>query len=290
VDSWPLPERLSSIGTTRSGAANALCSALENGSQGLSETEIRDRWLAGIRQHAPVLSTGWYEPPPTGACVLIGQPEEGFARLNYESLRHAQTWSRDDIRLRDDSLVYAYASPVHSRSAMIGDLGVTLYRGDDPRIREHLVACLAVTMKTAEFASVGMELREVFHFARTVASEAHVSNVASSTASGIQNIGHTVPFSYTDYPADVQGLLDADEDQAVCTAISAARVSVNAQARLVIPHTMAFTVEPQIRSPTAPLCSYHVIVAFIDGEKRILSDFDEMFGSFGMDGDWRATA
>jgi hypothetical protein len=282
IELTPL-ERVTRIQPTRSRAATALHSALAAGPEPASESAIRDRWLDGLREPAGLFSAGWYQPPPTGACVLIGHPDDDFARLNYESLRNPNTWSREDIHLREDSLVYAYASPVHGASGMIGDIGITLYGGSDASIREHLTACLDVTASTAEFAEVGMELREVFHFAQAAASASGISNVASSTASGISNIGHTVPFSYVDYPADLPALLEAREEDQVCAAISAARVSINAQATLRIPSTIALTIEPQIHSPSAPLCSYHVIVVFVDGAKLVLADFDELFDAFGMD-------
>jgi len=47
---------------------------------------------------------------------------------------------------------------------------------------------------------------------------------------------------------------------------------------------MAFTVEPRLTSATLPLSSFHVIVTFLEGRKRVQSGFRALFELFGMDG------
>jgi hypothetical protein len=277
-----LVERLSIVQRTRRIAADALTDALHHSLEA-SELAIRDRWIQTIGKTTSLCSEGWYQPPPTGACILIGHPADGFARLNYDSLRNPAIWSRDDIFLRDDSLIYAYASPFDRDTGLIGDIGLTLYRGNDQSIRDYLSTCLEVTARIARFAEVGMELRELFSYALHQIELADLSNQTSSTRSGMANIGHTIPWSYEEYSDEAKQCLERGNARDIRDSISNARVSINDSATLRIQPTMAFTVEPQVASSTAPLCSYHVIVAFSEGKKITAPSFASLFKAFEMD-------
>lgn len=278
-----LAERIAIIHRTRSAAASALAEIFSGGADGSSEREVCDGWLRTLGRTDTICAEGWYRPPPGGACVLIGQPEDKFARLNYDTIRAPAFWSSDHFRLRDDSLVYVYASPFDRETALIGDLGVTLYRGNNQHIWDHLGACMEVTTRVAAFAEVDMELRELFHYAVKQMESVHLINKTSSTRSGVANIGHTVPFSFGSYPDEVMQCLAGKADRDIRDLISGARVSINAQASLSIAPTMAITVEPQIASLAAPLCSYHLIVSFVDGKRTIAPAFSPLFKVFGME-------
>lgn len=230
-----------------------------------------------------VRAAGWYDPPASGAAILVGQPADGYARLNYNSLRHESSWSRRDVLLADDSLVYAFASPFDWRSAMIGDIGVTLYRGTDEAIKRHLTACMDLTFKVAGYAEVGMELRELFEYADREIRCAGLVNETSGTRSGLSNIGHTVPWSYGQYSRRALECLRDGDTHGLRAEISGARVSIDNKAVLHIQPDMAFTVEPQISSPSMPLCSYHVIVSFVGGTKEIISCFGALLEEYDME-------
>jgi hypothetical protein len=183
-------------------AAQTLAKALNGGSSGLSERELCDRWLTGMRAEPTLLPEGWYTPPPDGLSALIGDPPE-FGRMSYVSLRHPDIWPRADISISGESLLYVYASPVDRDTKMIGDLGVTLYRGTDQRIRRHLSACLEITGQLAEFTAVDMELRDIYHRAAELMRDTGLSNETYSTTdvSGGLDVGHTIPWSYCE-PTD----------------------------------------------------------------------------------------
>lgn len=277
-----LKERIDMVLDARAAAATALADAFRSDGVMSSERTICDRWLNNIASNKELNSEGWYQPPPGGSCVLIGHPEDEFARLNYDSIRDPAIWSRDDIYQREDSILYVYASPIVRGTGLIGDIGLTLYRGENTEIRDHLVKCLEVTVRIARFAEVGMPLRDLFNFAKREMENAQLSNETSSSGSGIENIGHTVPWSYEPYSDEAKLCLHSGSAEDVRNLISDQRVSVNDLATLQIQPTMAFTVEPQISSPIAPLCSYHMIVAFSDGAKTIIPSFKSLFEDFSM--------
>jgi hypothetical protein len=278
-----LSERIAIIHRTRDATASALAEVLGRGEKGESERSLCDKWLRTLGISGSVCAEGWYRPPPGGACVLIGQPEDGFTRLNYDSLRTPAFWSSDRLSLRDDSLVYVYASPFDRQTGLIGDIGLTLYRGDNEGIWAHLSACMEVTTRVATFAEIGMELREVFDYAVEQMKTVHLINKTSSTKSGVANIGHTVPWSYGSYPDEVKRCLEGDNSRDIRDLISGGRVSINAEAALAIAPTMAITIEPQIASEAAPLCSYHLIVSFVEGKRIISPSFAQLFKAFAMD-------
>jgi hypothetical protein len=284
-----LAERITVVQRTRGIAAVALADALRSRYEAPSERAICDRWTQTIGETTSLCPEGWYQPPPGGACILIGHPEDRFARMHYDSLRNSDTWSRNDILLRDDSLIYAYASPIDRGTGLIGDIGLTLYRGAEQSIRDHLSTCLEVTTRIACFAEVGMELRELFNYAQRQLEAVDLRNQASSTGSGTANIGHTIPWTYEGYSDEAKNCLELGNARDVRNMISRQRVSINGSAALRIQPTMAFTVEPQIASPTAPLCSYHVIVAFSDAKKLLLHSFESLFKDFAMDDYMHAT-
>jgi hypothetical protein len=277
-----LSERIATIHRTRDAAASALAEVLRHDEAGASERRLCDEWLRILGNSDSVCADGWYRPPPGGACVLIGRPQDGFARLNYDSLRTPAFWSSEHHTLGDDSLVYVYASPFDRQTGLIGDIGLTLYRGDDEAIWAHLSACLEVTTRVATFADVGMELRELFHYAVKEMEAVELINKTSSTKTGVANIGHTVPWSYEAYSDALKRCLEGDGERDIRDIISGSRVSINADAALAIAPTMALTVEPQIASQTAPLCSYHLIVSFVDGKRILSPSFAPLFNAFEM--------
>ncbi len=265
---------------TRDFAALSLLEALNL--QGASECAICERWLDKMASHPQICPDGWYQPPPRGAVVLIGDDADKYARLNYESLRHPSSWPRDNIHLSDLSLIYAYASPIHRSTGLIGDIGVTLYRGSQSRIQEYLRACLDLTVRVACFADIGMEFRELYHFASQQLQNAHFKNEASSTATGIPNIGHTIPWSFEPYRDNAAETIRTYGACNLQMEISKQRISIGSDVTMRILPTMAFTIEPQLKADNLPLASYHVIVTFSDGQKKILGGFEPLFSDFSM--------
>ncbi|MDW5327855.1 M24 family metallopeptidase [Plantactinospora sp. KLBMP9567] len=281
-ESAPDP-RIAAVVYARKAAAVTLAEAIRAGDSQVTEKGVCDRWSALLAADPRLLAEGWYQPPPNGVSALIGEGPD-WARMSYVSLRHQQTWPRDDIQLKPGSLMYAYASPVVADSFMIGDLGVTVYGGEDEQIWEHLSTCFEITAAVAAYAEVGMELRELYNFAAGLMEKAALVNETYSTTdvSGGVDIGHTLPWTYEEPTTEQLGELRSGDFRRMAKAISMARLFHNAEERQKIEPTMAFTVEPRMAGPDRPLASFHVLVSFDQGVKRIHCDFAEIFSLFGM--------
>ena len=50
-----------------------------------------------------------------------------------------------------------------------------------------------------------------------------------------------------------------------------------------IPETGAFTVEPRLSAPGLPTVSFHIVVAFDQGRKQVISELDPLFELAGME-------
>ena len=278
-------DRIAVIQRTRAAGAAAFVNALSHSDNASSEQALSQHWLAEMRKDSNLLPDGWYQPPPGGVSVLIGRAPR-YERLTYDSLRDPRIWPRDDHTLSAESLVYAYASPTDRHSGLIGDLGMTLYRGASKAIHDHLTSCLKVSTQVAAYAEVGMELRDLFHHAQKTIRDIDpsLSNfVTSITDAGASNIGHTIPWSYEGYSPEVVECLEQGSTTDIADMIKSRRVFLNASSREQVKPTMAFTVEPRIASPSLPLSSYHLIVTFLEGKRRICSNLAPIFKLFGMD-------
>jgi hypothetical protein len=244
----------------------------------LTESDIAQRWLGHMKRCSDLLPGGWYQPPPGGLAVLIGEAPK-FKRLEYESLRDESSWPRNDIPLLPGSLVYAYASPVDRETGLIGDLGFTLYSGPDERLQEYLRTCLRVTLDVARYAEPGMALCDLYTYADSRITGAGFRNqTPSSTDPGAMNVGHTVPWSYPSGAPDV----DLSDMVSLRDQIRTSRLFLNSRNTTPIGRDMTFTVEPRFISDNYPMCGYHVIVSFTDGVRDISTCFREIFEQFGM--------
>jgi hypothetical protein len=275
--------RIAAIQHARSLAATTLACAIRDYRSQLTEKSLCTEWAQRLAAEDSLLPEGWYQPPPNGVSVLIGTPPD-FTRMAYVSLRHEVTWPRQDITLTDDSIMYAYCSPVDRNTKMIGDLGITLYRGSDARIRNHLATCFDITAQVAAYAEVGMQLLELYEFAADLIDKAALVNETFSTTdqSGGIDIGHTLPWSYNEPTPEDRAALIGGDPKTVAKTISRARLFLNAEESQRILPTMGFTVEPRMAGPEYPLASFHVLVTFSDGVKRIHADFTELLDLFDM--------
>jgi hypothetical protein len=273
------------IQRTRQAGAAALATVLRRALPEASEYALAGDWLAEMRKDERLLFDGWYQPPPGGLSVLIGEPDR-YARLMYRSLRDPAIWPRTDIALSLESLIYCFASPTDRHTGLIGDLGGTFYAGPSERIREHLSVSLWVSAQVAAHAQVGMEFRELYHYAQTLISkvDADLRNfVTSATDGGASNIGHTVPWSYEDPSPEAKACIATGDAGRIAELISNKRIFLNADARDSILPTTAFTVEPRIVSQSLPLTSFHLIVTFLEGRRSVCAGLSPIFSQFGMD-------
>ncbi len=248
-----------------------------------SEASIAEAWLKALQSNSDLYPFGWYDPPPNGISVLIGNPGD-FERLRFKSLRERKQWPRKDVHLSNDSLLYAYSSPIDRSSLLIGDICLTLYKGEDPRIQAHLRQAYEITYAIANYTSVGMSLKELYLYASKTISEAGLRNeVFSITDPCSFDIGHTIPWSYSK-PSDAElNVVASAGGAALKKALSTQRVFLNSESTLPISETMAFTIEPRLSGANLPPVSFHVTVVFENGERSIIAGYDPLLTQFGMD-------
>jgi hypothetical protein len=250
---------------------------------GMSESDLHGRWRAEIAKTPSVTPQGWYAPPPGGMSVLIGAPPD-YRRANFTSLREKAKWARPESLVTQENLLFVYCSPVDRRTAMLGDFQASLYGGDVVEVQEHVAAALDVTLDTVTRAEVGMEYRELYEHALTEMRQRNIRNETHSSTdrSGDTNIGHTVPWFGEDPEDAVQDALRRDDYDRLAAGVSGARIFLTERQRATIGNDSAFTVEPQITSRRGILASFHFIVVFSGGIKRVLAGFSNLFARFEM--------
>ncbi|GIH20699.1 hypothetical protein [Rugosimonospora africana] len=275
--------RLDAIMLTRGAAARAAENALVERGLGMSEAAVCERWLAELGKNSAIEPCGWYAPPPHGMSVLVGDPPD-FRRTTFASLREVSHWPRSEALVDEESLLFLYCSPVHRSSGMIGDFQMSLYGGSSSAVRRHIAATLDVTVKTVEYAAVGMEFAELYDYADRQMRCQSVRNDTNSTTdvSGQQNIGHTVPWFESGAPTDLlQALAERDHGK-IAAGLSPARTFITGRQRARIGRDSSFTVEPQVTSESGILATFHFIVTFCRGDKVVLAGFSNLFATFGM--------
>jgi hypothetical protein len=271
--------------TTRRHAAQTLLSALQVQSE-MTESTVHSEWQSRLTAIHSLMPEGWYQPPPTGTSVLIGQPPD-FSRTNFRSLRNPINLPRRSPPAGPDSMLFVYCSPIDRVTAMIGDFQMTIYRGNDAAIRHHLAAALRVTLDTAAFAQAGMELRELYFYAAHRMAENDIVNDTHSVTdrSGLQNIGHTIPWSYATYGDHIWTALATDNTTAIAHIMRHAISPITQNQTMRIANDMAFTIEPQVISGNGVQASFHALVDFRDATKTIHTEYSKIFAHFGMS-DW----
>jgi hypothetical protein len=282
----PVPSyRINAIRTTRATAASMLEYILRKNGDELTESTIRDRWLALLASDPKLLPEGWYQPPPGGINILVGAGPT-FDRINSIAHRSPALWPKPDKVLQADSMMFAYCSPVHRASAMIGDFQITLYRGSERRIREHIGRCFAATADIAASATFGMTLGELYEHAEQILGDYQLANNSRSTIGRRRtaNVGHTIPWSFGGYSPDIFAAIARSDIAAVADEVRRARIFIAPGQTQRIVDDMAFTIEPQMTSIDGPQVSFHVIVAFSKGARAIYSNFRPLLEHFDMPG------
>lgn len=278
---------------TRKIAADSLYVALKElleTKKEISEVILRNSWLSEMRKYENIFSDGWYIPPPHGIGVLFGSIDRK-SRQNYKSLRPAKNWPQEGIFLdKKNEMAYVYASPVDRKTGIIGDMGMSLYFGNNKRIKDHLKLCLQLDKEIFEFVQVKKSYADIYRFAIKLFEKFGLSNqVTSITDPASVNIGHTIPSSYEDWTADEFHVLEMSEDMGNPTQnlISKKRKFINSAETLEIRPGMAFTIEPRPTvnsNPEIPMASYHTtVVIHTDGKKELLTYFDSIFKLIGME-------
>jgi len=204
-------------------------------------------------------------------------------------LRPQESWPRSDIFLdRESGIAMVYASPVNKETGIIGDFGLTLYFGKDKNLQEHLATSLQTNREIFEYVKEDMELRDVNAFTHeNLKSNGLMTNLSSPSDPTGTNIGHTIPASYQDWSMKEKQLLHEGKWEEISKMISKKRVFLNSKEKLRVRKGMAFTIEPRPQSAqdsNLPTVLFHTIALFREnGEKELLTDFDELFSLTGMD-------
>lgn len=276
---------------TRKIAAKSLYNTLEKvltSKKKISEAQFRDLWHLELRKNKTIFPDGWYIPPPHGIGVLFGS-EKNTKRLSYKSLRPKEMSPNNDNFLdTQNGIAYLYASPIHRKTGIIGDFGITIYLGINKELKEYLKTCLDLDRKIFRYAQLKMRLSEVTKFAEKIFLKYGLSNEIESIndPTGV-NIGHTIPMPSEEWAPDEKKIVKRDGER-LRNLISKKRLFVNSIEKTYIKPGMAFTIEPRpsiIDKPHLPKSlSYHTIAIFKEnGKKELLTNFDEIFKLVGMD-------
>lgn len=279
---------------TREIAAQTLYTALKKlleSEKPISELMLRDEWLKELRKHDNIFPDGWYMPPPHGIAVLFSN-ENDFTRINHKSLRPQEKWSRENIYLnRQNGILYLFAGPVDRRSGIIGDFQITLYLGNNVEIKELLKTCFLMDKQIFEYANVGMKLSQIATYANTLMKQkGMITEIISKTdITGINNIGHTIPVPVNEWTSDEQAefIKGSVNWQKIKEIINHKRIFTNTNENYILKPGGALTIEPRpkyIKKRHLPSSiSFHTIALFKEnGEKELLTDFDELFRLVGM--------
>lgn len=244
-----------------------------------SEIETRNVLLTQMATHSELFPQGWYDPPPGGASVLWAQ--KPFTRLQFDTLRDPKFWPNETSRFKDETVGMVYLSSVERATKMIGDIALTIYNGADAKIQEHIRAVFTVMYSLAEHAVVGMKLSDLY------AEAINIFNIHGKAIKWMtthhdpmkMNLGHTIPGSFGESFA-TEGAFENIKEF-----IRSKRIYINEMESFRIPPTCALTVEARLvdtNDPDLPNVLFHLIVTFSDGEKRILTNFNDIFRSVGM--------
>jgi len=250
---------------------------------GNTESEIVKKFLAEVESHNELFSEGWYSPPPKGAAVLLDT--KPFKRLQYDSLRKPEYWPNETSRLEKESVGMIYFSPVDRKTGMLGDIGFTIYRGENDKIKQHIKNSYAAILEIAKLASVGMKFSELCSLAGSLFDNKFKITRWVTTNSDLNqsmNLGHSVPGSFeNDLP-----MRTTLEEIRQTIRTKRVHVIVIDTENFEIPETCAFTIESRLEDigdPGMPSVYFHFMVCFNKGQKTILENFSEIFKTLGMD-------
>ncbi len=250
--------------------------------ENISEIELHTLILNKMSAFEDIFPKGWYDPPHGGVSVLFD--EAPFERLLYDSLRNPKYSPNETYRFKKETVSGIYFSPVNKTTKTLADIGFTMYRGENEEIKRHLKKSYDVIFKIAEHAQVGMKFSELCKFGGDLfyANNLKPSRRATISSDPNQslNIGHSVPGSLE------SDSISGDNFEEIKENIRTKRVHLIDTENFEIPKTCAFTVESRLEdlnNPNMPSASWHFIVCFDSGEKTILSNFDKIFSTVGMD-------
>ena len=220
-----------------------------------------------------IYAKGWYCPPPNGIAVLSNE------RLNFDSLRNERYWPSSKMIDWEEGLLYAYCSPVDRNTGYIGDLSVTLYFGEDEKIREHFRSCRAAAKDIFDHLQGSDGPAELYAYSLEVFEKRGLrSNVISRTDSMPSNLGH----SFTRL-TEAYGRPELSEEE--IGQLSQSRKFLNASATWSFKEGEQFTIEPQLLSladTSLPKVTHHFVVKKTDESYIVCNDIDALLDRFAL--------
>ncbi len=274
-----MSDLINAIIETRKTTANIFVKSLVD-LDGKSEIEIKEKILSEIRNHSELFPTGWYDPPPSGVCVLLAQ--KPFKRLQFDTLRKSEYWPNNNSLFKKETVGIIYFSPVDRKTKMIGDIGFTIYNGNNEEIKKHIKDCYNTIAKHAE---VGVKFSELCAFTEKLFHNKlkiikWITLYSDPSRTNDINLGHTVPGSFE------KNFYFENTFKEIKETIRTNRVFINETGNFIIPETCAFTIEARmidIKKEYFPGVYFHFIVCFDKGKKTILENFSKIFSTVGMD-------
>jgi hypothetical protein len=278
---------------TRKISSDTLYTALNqvlNANEAIAEVQFRDLWLKELRKYKEIFPDGWYTPPPHGIVVLFAS-DANPKRADFVNLRPEEYWPREDIFLnRENGYAYLFASPTNRATGLVGDFSINIYFGKDEDTKTHLKNSVKLEREIFEFIQPGMSFSDVFNFADNLITKNGLrNNIISITNPDGVNIGHTIPASYEDWTEEeLESLRQADKDwRTFKNSISKKRSFLSRREDLRVMPGMAFTIEPALKNisnENIPMTMFHQVALIKEnGEKELLTNFDEIFKLTGMD-------
>lgn len=262
--------------STRAENFQALRETLQEmrGRAGISEIAFRDAWLSKLRANPKLFADGWYAPPPHGMAVLFASSADP-QRICYSSLRDKCSWA-GTTEADWSGFMFAYSSCVGRDTGKLGDMDVTLYFGDDTRLKSHYRNCFAATNHLLDTVQPDDTSQKIFQRSEEVFAKAGLKNcVVSFTDTSPLDIGHH-------FPVLPKGMLQQQPQQLTDEHrqyISKARKFINGTSDWTIDEGMQFTIEPQLRSvhdSELPQISFHYLLEKIDGRLVVCRDINEL--------------
>lgn len=233
------------------------------GRKNISEKMFKDEWQKNLKQETSLIADGWYNPPPKGMAVLFGN------RVSFDTLRDEKNWSNDTIINWKEDLLYVYCSPIDKSSGIIGDMSLTLYFGQDEKIKNHIKNCYNAVQEV--FSELGKleNSAELFSCSEQIFAKHQLKNcVISKTDYTPLDLGHTFP-KLENLQAK-ESLTEIEKQE-----ISKARKFINADSNWKFEEGMQFTIEPQlvsIEDSSLPQISQHYLIKKEESKFTISDD------------------
>lgn len=249
-----------------------------------SEVDLHAKLAQALADQPRFFAEGWYSPPPGGIGVLIGSANDNN-RTKYTSFREEPYWPNATYQYTNESVCLLHVSPVDKTTGIIGDFGMTAYRGDDANVQEHIRRSLETIEAMADYSQVGMSLRELYEYCAALLKQQSLQFDMTAHSSASLSFGHTIPWSHEAQTDSEMAIIKSGDMEHLKQLISSKRLYLDNSETFKIPKTIAFTTEARLANtdnPNLPNVYFHTLVTFTDGIKQIHTGFNQVFDTLGM--------